>query len=315
MEINCVIDGKYEGMQIQSVLRHEFFMSNTAVKKCKLYGEVDLNGEHAFVKAPVHSGDLLHVKYDDDTEISHDNDIRFYFENSNYAVVEKPAGMVTHPTHGHLDDSLLTILNAGDKPLHPVMRLDRETSGLIIVAKNGYAHNTLHKFGNIEKRYLAVVYGCFSPLEGTIDKPIARRANSVMIREINPDGRRCVTHYKTLLTDKSNEISLVEFKLDTGRCHQIRVHSNSMGHPLVGDGLYGPNSEDNPRECKGIFGHSKELDGLVGRTALHAYSLRFEDPMDSGRTHEYISPPPEDMLKVFDGESRQRIDQMFCEGH
>ena len=124
------------------------------------------------------------------------------FENEHYAVVNKPAGMVTHPSHGHLDDSLLTSLS--ENTLHPVMRLDRETSGLLIVAKDGYSHNMLATT-DIKKRYKALCYGRFEPMDGTMDFPIARRPDSVMIRDCVPDGKPSVTHYKTLAMLKKND--------------------------------------------------------------------------------------------------------------
>ena len=174
------------------------------------------------------------------------------------------------------------------------MRLDRETSGLIIIAKDGYSHNSLHLYGNISKSYKALVYGRYIPDEGMIDQPIARRPNSVMIRDVDPEGKESTTLYKSLAYYPDKDISLVEFKLITGRCHQIRVHSTYMGHPLLGDGLYGPNSVDNPNDS---FPNSKELDELMGRCALHAYKLCFRDPF-SGEDKEFTAPLPSDMEAV-----------------
>ena len=233
----------------------------------------------------------MHAAYEDDAGLlNKDPEIPILYEDEWIAVCVKPAGVVTHPTHGHLDDSLLTRLS--DSTLHPVMRLDRETSGIIVIAKNGYAHDLMTR-EKMEKRYKAVVYGRFDPKEGIINKAIKRRPNSVMIREVSPDGHPSVTRYKELDYFPARDISLVEFKLETGRCHQIRVHSLSEGHPLVGDGLYGPNSTDNPSDIEG----SKELDALVGRQALHAYYLSFNHPV-SGEKMEYKTDLPEDMMRL-----------------
>ena len=182
---------------------------------------------------------------DNSAALTPPDNVGIMFENEHYAVVNKPAGMVTHPSHGHLDDSLLTSLS--ENTLHPVMRLDRETSGLLIVAKDGYAHNMLAN-ADIRKSYLALCYGRFEPSDGTLSFPIARRPNSVMSRDCVEDGKPSVTHYKTVEYFEKADISLVRFELETGRCHQIRTHCCHVGHPLLSDGLYGPLSDDNPNE-------------------------------------------------------------------
>lgn len=293
MKINYRIEARYDGREIRDILSAEFNMSNNMIKKVKLYGTMEINGVHRRVIDTVNEGDMMYAAYDDDAgDLKKDSGIKIYYEDEWIAVCEKPAGIVTHPTHGHLDDSLLTRLS--DNTLHPVMRLDRETSGIITIAKNGYAHDQMVKY-KMNKKYKAIVYGRYDPTEGTIDKPIKRRPNSVMIRDVAPDGHPSITHYKELQYDEAKNISLVEFVLETGRCHQIRVHSLSEGHPLVGDGLYGPNSVDNPNDIEG----SKELDALVGRQALHAYYLKIRHPI-SGEEMEFESDLPEDMKRLLE---------------
>ena len=295
MKIDYIIEKTYENSEIRDILEKKFKMSRTMIKKLKLYGKVDVNGVHTRVIDRVSAGDRLECEYEDNSNLlKRSPGIGILFENDSYAVVDKPANMVTHPGHGHLDDSLLTHLS--DKPLHPVMRLDRETSGLIIIAKDGYAHNTLAAHGDIIKRYKALTYGKWDQESGTIDVPIARRPGSVMIRDCVTDGtgRDSVTHYKVLKYFPDKDVSLVEYRLESGRCHQIRVHSLYMGHPLVGDGLYGPISIDNP---SGRFPQSQALDKEVGRVALHAYSLKFTDPFDN-EMREFESPLPPDITSV-----------------
>lgn len=293
MKICYKVPESYEDHEIYKVLVREFKMSGVMIKRLKFHGTVNLNGVHATVREHVHTGDELYLEYgDSDFTLNKVDSIPVLYEDSHYAVINKPAGIVTHPVHGHLDDSLLTQLS--DHTLHPVMRLDRETSGLIIIAKDGYSHNSLHLYGNISKSYKALVYGRYIPEEGMIDQPIARRPNSVMIRDVDPSGKESTTLYKSLAYYSDKDISLVEFKLITGRCHQIRVHSTYMGHPLLGDGLYGPNSIDNPNSS---FPNSSELDALMGRCALHAYKLTFKDPF-SGEDKEFTAPLPSDMEAV-----------------
>ena len=294
MRIQYFVQSEYNGCEIQQIMRREFKMSTTWVKRVKLYGTVDLNGVHARVKDRVKTGDLLLFEYEDNSgKLTPPDNVSIVYETESYAVVNKPAGMVTHPSHGHLDDSLLT--NLSKNTLHPVMRLDRETSGLLIVAKDGYAHNMLVTGADIKKSYLALCYGRFEPEEGTMSFPIARRADSVMIRDCVPDGKPSVTHYKTVTYFESAGISLVEFKLETGRCHQIRTHCCHVGHPLLGDGLYGPLSDDNPNEAL------KELasvyDEKIGRVALHAYKIEYKDPFDL-KDKVFKAELPQDMQRV-----------------
>ena len=294
MRIKYFVQSEYNGCEIQQIMRREFNMSTTWIKRVKLYGTVDLNGIHAKVKEHVKTGDLLLFEYEDNSgKLTPPDNVSILYETESYAVVNKPAGMVTHPSHGHLDDSLLTSLSKNT--LHPVMRLDRETSGLLIVAKDGYAHNMLVTGADIKKSYLALCYGRFEPESGTMAFPIARRADSVMIRDCVPDGKPSVTHYKTIVYFENAGISLVEFKLETGRCHQIRTHCCHVGHPLLGDGLYGPLSDDNPNEAL------KELasiyDEKIGRVALHAYKIEYKDPFDL-EDKVFEAEIPQDMQRV-----------------
>ena len=177
------------------------------------------------------------------------------------------------------------------------MRLDRETSGLLIVAKDGYAHNMLAN-ADIKKSYKALCYGRFNPSEGTMAFPIARRPNSVMIRDCVPDGKPSITHYKTVAYFEKADISLVEFELETGRCHQIRTHCCHVGHPLLSDGLYGPLSDDNPKEE--LKDQAVIYDGKVGRVALHAFRIEYNDPFDSGNIKVFEAELPSDMQKLID---------------
>lgn len=309
MKINYVVEDKYDGYTLRQLLQEKFRMSSVCIKKIKLYGQLDVNGVHTRVIDRCKAQDFVYISYgDSDYNLNSNSSIPILYEDEWFAVCVKPANMVTHPTHGHLDDSLLTQLSS--RSLHPVMRLDRETSGLIVVAKNGFAHNTITQSG-IDKKYLAVVYGKYEEDAGTINRPIQRRAGSIMIREIanDGDGHPSITHYKSLYYDETRNISLVLFKLETGRCHQIRVHSNFMGHPLVGDGLYGPNSIDNPRSD---FPSSKKLDSIIGRQALHCSYLSFFHPMTNERM-TFKSMLPNDMRDMFNDLSDESINQLLSQ--
>ena len=296
MKIEYFVQSEYNGCEIQQIMRREFKMSTTWVKRVKLYGTVELNDVHARVKDHVNTGDKLYFEYEDNSgKLNPPDNVGIVFENEHYAVVNKPAGMVTHPSHGHLDDSLLTCLS--DNTLHPVMRLDRETSGLLIVAKDGYSHNILAS-ADIRKSYKALCYGKFEPMEGIMDFPIARRPNSVMIRDCVPEGKPSVTRYRTIYYFEKADISLVEFNLETGRCHQIRTHSCHVGHPLLGDGLYGPLSDDNPKDE--LKNQALIYDPKIGRVSLHAYKIEYKDPFDDGKTKTFEAALPQDMQRLID---------------
>ena len=295
MRLIFTVTEEYDGCEIRKVMEREFKMSSTWIKRVKLYGIVELNGVHARVIDPVKTGDSLFLEYEDNSmPLTPPENVDILYENEWYAVVNKPSGMVTHPSHNHLDDSLITVLS--DKTLHPVMRLDRETSGLLIVAKDGYAHSMLVEGADIQKSYLALCYGRFEPESGTMSFPIARRPDSVMIRDCVEDGKPSITHYKTVNYYEKADISLVEFKLETGRCHQIRTHCCHVGHPLLGDGLYGPLSIDNP--AANLAEQASVYDPAVGRCALHAYKIEYNDPFENGGIKVFEAGLPEDIQRV-----------------
>ena len=268
-------------------------VSRLLVKRIRLYGQLLVNGLPARMKdAPV-PGDLVEAIYlDDHTDFTlrPDHGIRICYEDPWLLVCEKPAGLVTHPSWQHMDDSLIQRLS--EKRLHPVTRLDRETSGLILIAKNGFSHHAL-AFSGMVKKYIAFVYGEFSPKKGTIDAPIERSGTSIMLREVREDGKRAVTHYETLGAEERSGLSRVLFTLETGRCHQIRVHCLHSGHPIVADGLYGVRSVAYPApKIRGIENEEK-----IDRQALHAAYLSFIHPIFREEL-VFESPLPEDMKKL-----------------
>lgn len=291
MEFNYTVTERFNGCTLREIMVKELKMSRIMIKRVKLYGTLEVNGCHMRVIDRVSAGDRVYAAYGDDAgTLKKDPSVTIKYEDEYLAVVVKPAGLVTHPTHNHLDDSLTQRLS--DSTLHPVMRLDRETSGLLVLAKNGYVHNAISS-ADITKVYIAGVYGIYEPPCGIIDLPIKRRPNSVMIRDVAKDGRRCTTLYHTLHSEENR--SLVAFRLITGRCHQIRVHSTYMHHPLIGDGLYGPLSSDNPDPSiteAGIY------DPLAGRQLLHAAYLKFIHPI-TGEELEFEADLPEDFQRVF----------------
>ena len=186
----------------------------------------------------VNTGDIVILQFQD-TKILEPNFrlcVPIAFENENLVVFDKPVGMPVHPSIKHQGDTLGNFFAAKypDITFRPVNRLDRDTSGLCITAKNAFAAAALQN--SVKKVYYAVVTGYIDG-EGIIDVPIAREKDSIIKRTVRQDGQRAVTHYKAIKSGK--KYSLIEIKLETGRTHQIRVHFAYIGHPLAGDDLYG----------------------------------------------------------------------------
>lgn len=262
------------------------------------------------------------------------------YEDADLAVVNKPAGMTVHAVAGSSDDprNRGTLVNAllhrfgklssGGDELRPgiVHRLDKETSGLLVVAKNDSTHRKLAKqFSDrkVDKRYTALVHGWPKQDAGTVDMPIGRdRANRARMSVNGDAARNAVSHYKVLdrIDSPYGKFALIEIKIDTGRTHQIRVHMASLGHPVVGDTLYGaaavlsPHTRERQR-----FGHSistraeakraelKKKKGLeattlsLGRNFLHAGSLRFIHPRTGKEVAVFVALP---------GELREFLDRL-----
>jgi len=293
MKLSFSVDPFEDQHNVTDILSGRMRMSRLMIKKIRLYGSLHVNGTPARMIDLVHSGDVIEATFEDDLEqanVRNDCSIPIFYEDDWIIVCNKPAGIVTHPSWQHMDDSLIQRLSTGR--LHPIMRLDRETSGLIVIAKNGFAHHVVSS-QKMNKEYIGIVHGQFIPQSGKIDLPIARSTDSIMIRVVSIDGQASVTHYQTLSYQNEKGISLVSFTLETGRCHQIRVHCQYYGHPIVGDGLYGPSSNDYPNNDL----HSLASDAMIDRQALHAHKLSFFHPI----THEELKfecEIPEDMQKL-----------------
>jgi 23S rRNA pseudouridine1911/1915/1917 synthase len=229
--------------------------------------------------------------------------LRVVFEDEHLLVVDKPAGLVVHPAAGNRDGTLVNALLhhcggslsgiGGVARPGIVHRIDKDTSGLLVVAKTDVAHEGLAKqfaAHSIERRYLAIVSGVPKVSEGTIDEPLARStANRKKIAIVKGSrGKRAVTHWRRIAVLK--DAALVECRLETGRTHQVRVHMASTGHPLVGDPVYGRSEKT----------HGKLLNELqFHRQALHAAELGFTHPVTKHRL-SFASAMPSDMQELFE---------------
>jgi len=221
--------------------------------------------------------------------------LEIVFEDAHLLVIDKPAGMTVHPGPGHADDTLVNALLAhcGDSlsgiggVARPgiVHRIDKDTSGLLVVAKNDAAHQSLSAqlaARTLKRQYLAVVKGVPKPPAGKVDAPIGRSAKNRKKMAVIKGGRAAVTHYKT--EDIFANAALLRCSLETGRTHQIRVHMAHLGHPIVGDAVYG----------------RKGKEYNFPRQALHATALTLVHPV-TGKVMEFHSELPEDMRELVEG--------------
>ena len=279
------------------IMRERLMLSSREVSRCKLFEDgVMCKGNPIRVISELEPGEVLTVRLYEDIEnssliIPSDELIDVVYEDEDLILLNKKGDMVVHPSYAHYKDSLSNALagyykkTGQEHVMRVIGRLDRETSGLIIFAKNRHSASILSRKSehmSRRKEYLALCSGIFENKEGTVDAPIERIPGQRMIREVRDDGKRAVTHYK--VEKEFKDFSLVRLRLDTGRTHQIRVHMSYLGHPLLGDNLYGKDIQDN----KGLT-----------RAALHAFHLEFEQPI-TGEKLSFEVKIPEDMKKAIE---------------
>ena len=277
-------------------------LTRSAAQKLLEKGAVTIAGRPAKKNEKTSPGMTIEIELPDPEPIDvlpQNIPLDVVYEDADVIVINKPVGLVVHPAPGHPDGTLVNALlyHCGDSlsgingQLRPgiVHRIDRDTSGLIIVAKNDKAHLALAEQlqdHSLARVYEAVVHGNFREDEGTVDAPIGRHPIDRKKMAIDrKDGRRAVTHWTVL--GRYNGFTHIQCRLETGRTHQIRVHMASIGHPLVGDPVYG--------------GARKSLPGLVGQ-ALHARKLKFIHPSTQQLTEVECPLPPwfEKVLRQID---------------
>jgi len=243
--------------------------------------------------------------------IPQDLPINIVYEDDDVIVVDKQAGVVVHPAYGNYSGTLMNALmfHFRDLPLFQtgeqrpglVHRIDKNTSGLLVVAKNEYAHNKLaRQFFNrtTGRRYLALVWGTPDPEEGTVTGNVGRNIRDRRIMQVFPDGsvgKHAVTHYKII--EPLGYVSLIECRLETGRTHQIRVHMAWKGHPLFNDSEYGGDRILKGTTFTKYQQYVRNCFALLPRQALHAQTLSFDHPV-SGKRLSFESPLPDDMTAV-----------------
>ena len=267
-EIIFKIDDKNSGLMIRDFLRN-FGVSSALLTKLKQdENGIKLNGKFAKAIEVLKSGDNLTVNIKNSGKMPEKfecENVKVAYNDEDILVLNKPPLMPVHESRNHRGDTLANVAACymeSDCAFRAVYRLDRDTSGLVLIAKNELAASKLA--GKIKKDYYAVVSGKFEG-RGTIDLPIRRVQESIIERGVFDDGERAVTHYEAIKTD--GESTLLKLNLETGRTHQIRVHFSHLGAPLLGDTLYGGSCEK------------------INRQALHCKTIYFTHPI----THEKIT--------------------------
>lgn len=261
--------------------------SRTQVQQWIKDGNVLVNGQKPKTNYKCSANDKIEISIPEPEELDvvpEEMDLDIYYEDQDVLVVNKPKGMVVHPAAGHGTGTLVNGLMAHCKDLSGingvmrpgiVHRIDKDTSGLLMVAKNDMAHESLvNQLMNktVTRKYRAIVHGVIPHDYGTIDAPIARDPKDRQSMSVVDNGKHAVTHFQVI--ERFRDFTLVECQLETGRTHQIRVHMKYIGYPLAGDPKYGPR---------------KTLD--IGGQALHAGVLGFEHPR-SGEYLEFEAPAP-----------------------
>lgn len=271
--INQVIEAEYKGKKLRDFLKFDLKLSSRMIKNLAKNDLIFINRKAARMDYIIKGGERLTINLDKEESQNIKPikmDLSVVYEDDSLIVIDKPPFMVVHPTKSHQEDTLANGLlyyfneHNDNSIVRFVSRLDMNTSGLIIVAKNQFTHSYFARLKDedkIIKEYTAITEGEYETTSGTIDLPISKEALENFRREVREDGQVAITHYKVI--EILDGYSLVKFQLETGRTHQIRVHSSYIGHPLVNDVLYG----------------GKEVGTVNDRQFLHASYLRFKHPM------------------------------------
>jgi 23S rRNA pseudouridine1911/1915/1917 synthase len=314
------VEAEEAGGRIDRVLAARIpALSRSRLKALILDGQVTVAARTILDPATqVKSGDVINVNLPPAEEATPKGEkipLAIVYEDDSLIVLDKPRGLVVHPSAGHATGTLVNALIAhcgdslsgigGVKRPGIVHRLDKDTTGLLVVAKNDKAHKALSKQfadhgreGPLERAYLAFVWGAPDRPKGTIDAPLDRHPHSREKRTVREGGREAITHWQVLerFNGKDGKLiaSLISCTLETGRTHQIRVHLAHIGHPIMGDETYGTGFKTKAARLPEA---AREVLGRLGRQALHAYRLGFEHP-ETGETLSFTSPLPPDLAAL-----------------
>lgn len=288
--MNYEVEKRDENLIIREILKRRKGFSTRLLRRLKVEGGVFVNGAPKWLNERVREGDLIEVRFP--KEESHfepqDIPIEILYEDEDLLLINKQPGVVVHPTKGHPDGTIANGLaklmeTRGESyKIRFVNRLDMDTSGVLVIAKNAFSQESLvrqMKENKTEKGYIAIVDGIMKEREGIIDLPIGMKDENSVGRAVTENGYPSVTHFKVEGFPEGKR-TLVRLRLETGRTHQIRVHMSHMGHPVTGDALYGTPRPD-----------------LIERQALHAEVFSFFHPR-TGEPVRVTAPVPDDMMAL-----------------
>ncbi|WP_405109440.1 RluA family pseudouridine synthase [Paenibacillus sp. FSL K6-1217] len=322
--ISYIVPPSEDGWLLKTILQKRMDVSRKLLSRLKMTDlGITLNGERVYISVKVSTGDLVQIRMEEETSediLPQPIPFEILYEDGHLLVVSKAAGMIVHPTHGHYTETLANGVvhywaEKGERVrFRPVHRLDQETSGVLVIAKNPYSHQHISEqmiAGTVDKRYTAFVHGVPALPSGDIDGPIDRDPLEPHRRIVTPDGYPSLTRYEVKEVYGS-AASRVELKLESGRTHQIRVHMGSVGCPLIGDGMYRHPLYGQAAAAPGEAAHTQEqalpggppearvataggaaltpaeaaqlaqvaeLDASIPRQALHAVRLAFRHPV------------------------------------
>ncbi len=289
MELQLSINSnKYTN--IKQLLKEEFLISDRLLLKLKRENKIYINDKIVPINAPVKIDDIIKVNLDFEEDnsniVPYEVDLDILYEDDYLLVINKPYGMAIHPSILHYDKSLsngvkyyFDKINLKRK-IRPVNRLDKDTSGIVIFAKNEYIQECLSRQmreNTFSKYYIALVSGFLKEKNGCINLPIARKENSIIERTVSKSGDSAITEYCVI--KEFGNYSLLYITLKTGRTHQIRVHTSHIGHAIIGDSLYGSTSS------------------LINRQALHACKINFIHPITK-KALSIEAPIPSDINAI-----------------
>ena len=290
--LELAVTPELAGIKVDTLLKKHLGLSGTVVRRVKwLEDGILVDGLRVNTRFCPGAGQVLSVRLSDPARnsgiVPAPGPLEIVYEDVDLIVLNKAPGVSVHPGPGHFDDTLGNFLvyyyesSGQEADFHPVHRLDRGTSGLLVAAKHPHAQEVLKKQLHTEhfrRVYLAVCEGILEDWTGVIDAPLGPKPGSLMEQMVRPDGKPARTRYGVLR--RWGDRSLVELELETGRTHQIRVHMAHIGHPLTGDFLYG--TEDK---------------ALIGRPALHSGYLSFLHPITKEKL-QFSTPLPQDMARL-----------------
>ena len=289
--LSLKVDEQHHNTSLSHFLKTAVSASKPVIHYWMEYQKVRLNQKPAHQAAKVCTGDqiIIDLFETEESDVTPEyGELEVLFEDEHLFIVQKPAGLPTHPNEQGQTGTLANLVafhfqaNGEEKRVRHIHRLDQDTSGTVIFAKHRLAHAALDQMlskKTITRTYIAIAEGLFKKKKGTIDEAIGRDKHHAVRRRISPTGQKAVTHFQVMDMNKRLQMTAVKLQLETGRTHQIRVHLSSLGYPLAGDTLYG-----------GVRNH-------INRCALHAKEVDMKHPF----TGEHLiieAPLPPDMAQL-----------------